>query len=198
MKFSYEAGKYILGETSYSKDEFIAYIKSDMLKEALGRESSLNVDRTSNETTSKSEATITAEPYEQIIYYGVPGSGKSYKIDNEKTKGAADCQKQKVVFHPDYTNSDFIGQIIPKMKEVEEEGKKKSIIEYSFKPGPFTTILRRALRDKDHQYYLLIEEINRGNAAAIFGDLFQLLDRSDDGWSCSPVNNDQLLYYFRI
>lgn len=195
MKFSYEAGKYILGETSYSKDEFIAYIKSDMLKEALERESSLNVDRTSNETTSKSEATITAEPYEQVIYYGVPGSGKSYKIDNEKTKGAADCQKQKVVFHPDYTNSDFIGQIIPKMKEVEEEGKKKSIIEYSFKPGPFTTILRRALRDKDHQYYLLIEEINRGNAAAIFGDLFQLLDRSDDGWSCSPVNNDDINYY---
>lgn len=195
MKFSYEAGKYILGETSYSKDEFIAYIKSDMLKEALQRESSLNVDRTSNETTSKSEATKTAEPYEQIIYYGVPGSGKSYKIDNEKTKGAADCQKQKVVFHPDYTNSDFIGQIIPKMKEVEEEGKKKSIIEYSFKPGPFTTILRRALRDKDHQYYLLIEEINRGNAAAIFGDLFQLLDRGDDGWSCSPVNNDDINYY---
>lgn len=195
MKFSYEAGKYILGKTSYSKDEFIAYIKSDMLKEALQRESSLNVDRTSDETTSKSEATKTAEPYEQIIYYGVPGSGKSYKIDNEKTKGAADCQKQKVVFHPDYTNSDFIGQIIPKMKEVEEEGKKKSIIEYSFKPGPFTTILRRALRDKDHQYYLLIEEINRGNAAAIFGDLFQLLDRGDDGWSCSPVNNDDINYY---
>ncbi len=195
MKFSYEAGKYILGETSYSKDEFIAYIKSDMLKEALQIESSLNVDRTSNETTSKSEATKTAEPYEQIIYYGVPGSGKSYKIDNEKTKGAADCQKQKVVFHPDYTNSDFIGQIIPKMKEVEEEEKKKSIIEYSFKPGPFTTILRRALRDKDHQYYLLIEEINRGNAAAIFGDLFQLLDRGDDGWSCSPVNNDDINYY---
>lgn len=141
------------------------------------------------------KATKPAESYEQIVFYGVPGSGKSYKIDNEKTAGASEYQKQKVVFHPDYTNSDFIGQIIPKMKEIGEGENKKSVIEYSFKPGPFTTILRRALRDKENQYYLLIEEINRGNAAAIFGDLFQLLDRNDDGWSCSPVNNDDINFY---
>ncbi|MCR5124245.1 MAG: AAA family ATPase [Treponema sp.] len=148
-----------------------------------------------NSYSSPSPATKPAEPYEQKIFYGVPGSGKSYKIDNEKTKGASEYQKQKVVFHPDYTNSDFIGQIIPKMKEIGEGENKQSRIEYSFKPGPFTTILRRALRDKEHQYYLIIEEINRGNAAAIFGDLFQLLDRSDDGWSCSPINNDDINYY---
>lgn len=132
---------------------------------------------------------------QQIIFYGVPGCGKSFKIDNEKTKDAADIQKQKVVFHPDYTNSDFVGQIIPRMKEIGEGASKKTSIEYSFKPGPFTTILRRALRDKEHQYFLLIEEINRGNAAAIFGDLFQLLDRDENGWSCSPVNNDDINFY---
>ena len=147
------------------------------------------------EISPSPKATKPAEPYEQIVFYGVPGSGKSYKIDNEKTVGASEYQKQKVVFHPDYTNSDFIGQIIPKMKEIGEGENKKSVIEYSFKPGPFTTILRRALRDKENQYYLLIEEINRGNAAAIFGDLFQLLDRNDDGWSCSPVNNDDINFY---
>lgn len=147
------------------------------------------------EISPSPKATKPAEPYEQIVFYGVPGSGKSYKIDNEKTAGASEYQKQKVVFHPDYTNSDFIGQIIPKMKEIGEGENKKSVIEYSFKPGPFTTILRRALRDKKNQYYLLIEEINRGNAAAIFGDLFQLLDRNDDGWSCSPVNNDDINFY---
>lgn len=147
------------------------------------------------EISPSPKATKPAEPYEQIVFYGVPGSGKSYKIDNEKTAGASEYQKQKVVFHPDYTNSDFIGQIIPKMKEIGEGENKKSVIEYSFKPGPFTTILRRALRDKENQYYLLIEEINRGNAAAIFGDLFQLLDRNDDGWSCSPVNNDDINFY---
>lgn len=138
---------------------------------------------------------LPAKPYEQIIFYGVPGCGKSFKIDNENTKGAADVQKQKVVFHPDYTNSDFVGQIIPRMKETCEGTSKKTVIEYSFKPGPFTTILRRALRDKEHQYFLLIEEINRGNAAAIFGDLFQLLDRDESGWSCSPVNNDDINFY---
>lgn len=132
---------------------------------------------------------------QQIIFYGVPGCGKSFKIDNEKTKDAADIQKQKVVFHPDYTNSDFVGQIIPRMKETGEGASKKTAIEYSFKPGPFTTILRRALRDKERQYFLLIEEINRGNAAAIFGDLFQLLDRDENGWSCSPVNNDDINFY---
>lgn len=81
------------------------------------------------------------------------------------------------------------------MKETGEGASKKTAIEYSFKPGPFTTILRRALRDKEHQYFLLIEEINRGNAAAIFGDLFQLLDRDENGWSCSPVNNDDINFY---
>lgn len=152
----------------------------------------------------KSDATLSAEssknllstkPFEQIIFYGVPGCGKSFKIDNEKTNGATDIQKQKVVFHPDYANSDFVGQIIPRMKETGTGESKKTVIEYSFKPGPFTTILRRALRDKEHQYFLLIEEINRGNAAAIFGDLFQLLDRDESGWSCSPVNNDDINFY---
>ena len=148
------------------------------------------------QSSSSLKATKPAEQYEQIVFYGVPGSGKSYKIDNEKTSGASEYQKQKVVFHPDYTNSDFIGQIIPKMKETGDGENKKSVIEYSFKPGPFTTILRRALRDKNNQrYYLIIEEINRGNAAAIFGDLFQLLDRDDKGWSCSPVNNDDINFY---
>lgn len=195
MNFTYEDGIYKIGEKEFSKEELIDLIKDDMIESLLSRNKSDFEATNANVIQKLSEATKPAEPYEQIIYYGVPGSGKSFKIDNEKTKGAADCQKQKVVFHPDYTNSDFIGQIIPKMKEIEEEGKKKSIIEYSFKPGPFTTILRRALRDKEHQYYLLIEEINRGNAAAIFGDLFQLLDRDENGWSCSPVNNDDINYY---
>lgn len=197
MEFSYDktSKKYLLGSTEYSEAEFIQYIKSGMLRTTLENSKKSDFDVVEKDKLSSPKATKPAEPYEQIVFYGVPGSGKSYKIDNEKTDGASDYQKQKVVFHPDYTNSDFIGQIIPKMKETGEGENKKSVIEYSFKPGPFTTILRRALRDKKHQYYLLIEEINRGNAAAIFGDLFQLLDRNDDGWSCSPVNNDDINFY---
>ena len=116
----------------------------------------------------------------QTIYYGVPGSGKSHRID-EKTKGLPDEQKLRVVFHPEYTNADFVGQILPNQTS---DG-----IEYCFKAGPFTRILKRALRHPGTPYYLIIEEVNRGNAAAIFGDLFQLLDRGSDGWSVYGVEN---------
>ena len=69
----------------------------------------------------------------------------------------------------DYSNSDFIGQIYPVVY-----GDK---VKYEPIPGPFTKALERALTNKDEMIYLVIEEINRGNAAAIFGDTFQLLDR---------------------
>ena len=116
----------------------------------------------------------------QIIYYGVPGCGKSNKID-EETRNISDEQKMRVVFHPEYTNADFVGQILPVQTA---EG-----IEYRFKTGPFARILKRALKNPSKPYCLIIEEINRGNAAAIFGDLFQLLDRKNDGWSSYFVEN---------
>lgn len=137
----------------------------------------------------------------QIIYYGVPGSGKSHKID-EITKDVPDDRKMRVVFHPEYTNADFVGQIMP---SINQEGK----VDYKFIPGPFAQILRRAYLHPKEGYYLIIEEINRGNAAAIFGDIFQLLDRLkenevDDihgnytkGWSKYFVNNDFVNWYIR-
>jgi len=124
----------------------------------------------------------------QIIYYGVPGSGKSHKID-EKTKDLPDEQKMRVVFHPEYTNADFVGQILPVQTE--------NGLEYPFKAGPFTRILKRALQNPGKPYYLIIEEINRGNAAAIFGDLFQLLDRGSDGWSSYSIENLDINAFIR-
>ena len=124
----------------------------------------------------------------QIIYYGVPGSGKSHKID-EATKNLPDEQKMRVVFHPEYTNADFVGQILPVQTE--------NGLEYPFKAGPFTRILKRALQNPGKPYYLIIEEINRGNAAAIFGDLFQLLDRGSDGWSSYSIENLDINAFIR-
>lgn len=155
-------------------------------------------------------ATIYTSP-EQIIYYGVPGSGKShaikqkleaeYKIPEQKQ----DVFVERTVFHPEYTNADFIGQIMPKVIQ----GK----TDFVFKPGPFTSILKKALCDSQNRYVLIIEEINRGNAAAIFGELFQLLDRIDDkskttshekelntygkGWSEYFVMNSEINDYIR-
>ena len=135
---------------------------------------------------NKSDSNI--QNFSQIIYYGVPGSGKSHKID-EETKGISDEQKMRVVFHPEYTNADFVGQILPVQTN---EG-----LEYPFKAGPFSRILKRALENPDKPYYLIIEEINRGNAAAIFGDLFQLLDRYSNGWSAYSIENLDINAFIR-
>lgn len=104
-----------------------------------------------------------------IILSGVPGCGKSHEIKTKYCKDPAFMER--VVFHPDYTYSDFVGQILPKT-----DGEK---ISYPFTAGPFTTILKKAIHDPEHMYYLVIEEINRGNAPAIFGEIFQLLDREN-------------------
>lgn len=115
-----------------------------------------------------------------ILLYGVPGSGKSWTIEHEYCK--PESVVERLVFHPDYTYSDFIGQILP---AVAEDGQ----VSYKFTPGPFTNIFREAYNNPGKEYILIIEEINRGNAPAIFGEVFQLLDRKveirdidDDGY----------------
>ena len=145
--------------------------------------------------------------YTQIIYYGVPGCGKSNKI-REQLKDVPEKNKVRVVFHPEYTNAEFIGQILPKVN---------GHVTYEFTPGPFTQIIKRAYLNPNEQFYLVIEEINRGNAAAIFGDTFQLLDRLKagetdslgndpanasvntftEGWSQYFVQNDDVNAYIR-
>ncbi len=93
---------------------------------------------------------------------------------------------KRILFHPEYSYSDFVGQILPEM-----DGDK---IKYEFHAGPFLEILKDALSDRaGNNFFLVIEEINRGNAPAIFGDLFQLLDRDDDGNSEYPVYNIEIL-----
>lgn len=128
------------------------------------------------------------QPLQQAIFYGVPGSGKSYKID-EITKNLSEEQKIRVVFHPEYTNADFVGQILPCLTS---DG-----IEYRFKAGPFSKILKKAYQNPNKPHYLIIEEINRGNAAAIFGDLFQLLDRDSKGWSSYKIENLDINSFIR-
>ena len=129
-----------------------------------------------------------------ILLYGVPGSGKSWTIEHEYCDDE-DCI-ERLVFHPDYMYSDFVGQILPIVKK-DEEGKEK--VRYEFTPGPFTKILKKAYLNPSKSYYLIIEEINRGNAPAIFGDVFQLLDRQTEdseaykkGTSEYGITNDNI------
>lgn len=118
-----------------------------------------------------------------ILFYGVPGAGKSHEIDKMIVRE----QAERVVFHPDYTYSDFVGQILPRI--IKKEGETEGKLRYVFEPGPFTKMLKKANDDSDNMYFLIIEEINRGNAPAIFGDIFQLLDRNDDGSGKYHISN---------
>jgi MoxR-like ATPase len=115
-----------------------------------------------------------------IILYGVPGAGKSWTIKHEYCDD--ESRMERLVFHPDYTYSDFVGQILPK---VGDDGS----VSYEFSAGPFTKLVRKAYINPDKMYYLVIEEVNRGNAPAIFGDVFQLLDRDNDGASEYEITN---------
>ena len=106
------------------------------------------------------------------LLYGVPGSGKSHTVKTEYCDDAV-CM-ERVVFHPDYTYSDFVGQIMPKLDD-------KRRVYYDFSPGPFTRMLRKAYLNPGKEFFIVIEELNRGNAPAIFGEVFQLLDRKEQG-----------------
>lgn len=109
------------------------------------------------------------------IYYGAPGTGKSYRIN----KITAHHCSYTTVFHPDTQYSDFVGALKPVMVDV--NGEKK--ISYKFRSGPFTKALIEALNDINKHVYLVIEELNRAPAAAVFGEIFQLLDRNAQGES---------------
>lgn len=116
---------------------------------------------------------------ENVLLYGVPGSGKSFTIQQEYCDD--ETRMERLVFHPDYTYSDFIGQILPNVAD--------GIVSYKFTEGPFTSLLKKAHDNPDKMFFLIIEEINRGNAPAIFGDVFQLLDRNDNGTSEYGITN---------
>lgn len=135
----------------------------------------------------------------QQIFYGAPGTGKSFKIKRD-TK---DQSKIRTTFHPDSDYSTFVGCYKPTMNEdvkYDKEGNEKSCtkqIEYAFVAQAFLKAYVKAWKfycsaedGTAKAQYLIIEEINRGNCAQIFGDLFQLLDRNEDGYSTYPIVAD--------
>ena len=134
-----------------------------------------------SDATDHSNDSHEASGGRNVLVYGVPGSGKSDYVNKCIDKNTL----QRVVFHPDYTYADFVGQIMPRLLNKEEGGK----LSYVFVEGPFTRALMEADKEKGKMHYLVIEEINRGNAPAIFGDVFQLLDREPDGSGTYSITN---------
>lgn len=123
------------------------------------------------------------------IVFGAPGTGKSYQMEEDRKKlieiGGG---YERVTFHPDYTYSNFVGCYKP----VSNQGQ----IEYKYVPGPFMRVLVDALRSGLHDeiakpHLLVIEEINRAKVAAVFGEVFQLLDRDENGTSDYEIHTSE-------
>lgn len=118
----------------------------------------------------------------QIIYYGAPGTGKSHTIKKEENEGKITCIR--TTFHPDSDYATFVGCYKPhKIKD-------SQCLTYEFVEQAFLEAYKQAWMNPEKEIALVIEEINRGNCAQVFGDIFQLLDRSDDGWSTYPIKAD--------
>jgi hypothetical protein len=154
------------------------YINSDEVRNVI---SSLHIKKISLSKVTKLGG-------QNIIYYGAPGTGKS-RIINESIDEA---YAERTVFHADTQNSDFLGCLKPKMKG--------GVIVYEFRSGPFTNAIVKAFKNPSEQHWLVIEEINRAPAAAVFGEIFQLLDRNSEGESSYSINlSDQdMISYIEV
>lgn len=123
------------------------------------------------------------------ILFGAPGTGKSYRLKGDlEDLLASGGDYERVTFHPDYSYANFVGTYKP-VPSKDSEG--KDIITYSYVPGPFMRVYVKALQnsktDSIKPFVLVIEEINRANVAAVFGDIFQLLDRTNKNISEFPI-----------
>lgn len=155
-----------------------------------------------------------AKPHNRILF-GAPGTGKSFKLKQDveafygEDKTLEEACTERVTFHPEYSYFDFVGSYKPVMTAKKDTSKQKGEGEtneapdkeqqgeiiYDFVPGPFARVLKNALDEKKldknegiKDFVLIIEEINRAKVAAVFGDIFQLLDRNEEGESEYGIN----------
>jgi hypothetical protein len=184
----------ILGKNNYYKflDEFV---KDDKNLKSISIKPSIALP---------TENTVNQKPVDEkyphnLIVYGAPGTGKSYILNKRvEVYFPDDYFKTRVTFHPNYSYRNFIGSYKPKPVYAETSKKiflsnriddhphqKEPMIEYEFEPGPFLSMLVKALKPSNvnYNFVIVIEEINRANTAAVFGDIFQLLDRNSSGES---------------
>lgn len=163
-----------------NKIGFKGIFKDKTVEEAIDILKSKNGDGSYNQLIEILEDILVSDKYKNdfnelygrnTLFYGVPGCGKSHHI-KKLLENVDEQYIERVLFHPDYTYGDFVGQILPKVEDND--------VKYEFTLGPLSRIMKEAYKNLDKTYFLIIEEINRGNAPAIFGDIFQLLDRKTE------------------
>jgi hypothetical protein len=150
----------------------------------------LNKPLSQSAATSATASVNRVNGGQNLLVYGAPGTGKSHYLENHFPAE----QTTRIVFHAEYSYFDFVGSYRPSPVYAQSEqdfhtvdgqtfSQGEPFIDYTFVPGPFTEVFIKAWQDPSKMYYLLIEELNRADAASVFGDIFQLLDRRDNGES---------------
>lgn len=159
-----------------------------------------------NKEYEKSRTSQNIGKHFQRIFFGAPGTGKSYKL-NEEAKKYFRNNYERVTFHPSYVYGNFVGSFKPFLKTLktkdnlpkeDEDGNIKEIITYEYVPGALIKQLVKALKNPKENYLLIIEEINRANVATVFGDIFQLLDRNTNGESEYFITTSKELQDFLV
>ena len=156
----------------------------------------------SADNSSKSTQNTNACKHQQIIY-GAPGTGKSHAVKTETEAWEKEGRVVRTTFHPDSDYATFVGAYKPTTESVQryditnkpiirddDVPVMEQIITYNFVEQAFLKAYIEAWKDRKKPEFLVIEEINRGNCAQIFGDLFQLLDRGDNGYSEYAIRAD--------
>lgn len=174
----------------YVSQAFIELVKSygkDDWEQKIGIfKNSINANKRNESVLEKNSLNM---PRQQI-FFGAPGTGKSDAIE----RIVHDVPHTRTTFHPDSDYASFVGAYKPTMKPVADKYKavagKDEEITYSFIPQGFLKAYCAAWKQIPEPYFLVIEEINRGNCAQIFGDLFQLLDRNAAGYSKYEIAAD--------
>ena len=210
-----QARKDLAGHTSVDRFEYgYSSTLTTMAKMVLGEQLSSADKLLSNEDAKTKNIN---QPL-QLIYYGAPGTGKSFTID----KRTNETNSVRTTFHPDSDYASFVGAYKPTMELIDvafttsdgkvkfakpdknedgrlHPGKERKIV-YKYVTQAFLKAYveawKRYAAGKDNPYYLVIEEINRGNCAQIFGDLFQLLDRNNTGCSSYAISADEDIVQF--
>lgn len=168
-------------------NDYIENVKKEIASVSNAFEQNMNAigfvygDYLSSFTNKEIIETFSLDPKESKAYWLYKGSQASVVFDKEKKSPVKFFER--VTFHPNYSYSQFVGTYKPVKSNLNQEE-----ITYEYIPGPFMRVYANAKRNPEKNFLLLIEEINRANVAAVFGDVFQLLDRKSDGSSRYPIN----------